>query len=195
MTSMLGIDFAPLKIPMERRLQTLYVIWYVSVFLIWPITMSILAIVLLFTSYFWLTLGYMLWYVYDLKVQKVPTRGGRRSEWLRNHKVHHYFRDYFPINLVKTAELDPNKNYIIGTHPHGIIGCTIFCNFASEATGFSKTFPGIKPHTLTLRANFLWPVLRAYTLWMGKYNFCYKCSRLSFKNLNFDEWLIYQNAL
>lgn len=129
--------------------------------------MCLLAIILLFTSYYWLTIGYLLWYAYDLRVEKIHSRGGRRSEWVRHHRIHHLFRDYFPIHLIKTAELDPNKNYIMGTHPHGIIGCSIFCNFASEATGFSTVFPGIKPHLLTLRANFYWPVLRAYTLWMG----------------------------
>lgn len=28
-------------------------------------------------------------------------------------------KDYFPIALVKTADLDPSKNYVFGYHPHG----------------------------------------------------------------------------
>ncbi len=86
-------------------------------------------------------------------------------------------RDYFPVTLIKTADLDPGKNYLFGTHPHGIISFSWFINFASEATGFSKMFPGIKPHLMTLSANFFTPLLRAYSLWMGE------C-----ENVNFAFW-------
>ncbi len=81
------------------------------------------------------------------------------------------FRDYFPIRLIKTVDLDPKKNYIFGIHPHGIMSCGIFGNFASEATGFSEKFPGIRPHLMTLTMNFFTPLMRAYALWMGKFRF------------------------
>lgn len=44
--------------------------------------------------------------------------------------------------LVKTAELDPEKTYVIGFHPHGIISMSAFITFATEALNISKTFPG-----------------------------------------------------
>ena len=28
---------------------------------------------------------------------------------------------YYPVELVKTAELDPKKNHLISCHPHGIL--------------------------------------------------------------------------
>lgn len=34
--------------------------------------------------------------------------------------------DYFPIDLVKTAELPPNRNYLIAACPHGIIWFVLF---------------------------------------------------------------------
>ena len=163
-----GVDFAPLWVPLERRLQVVSVLFYVNCFLIFPIVFTIGTILLLLTSYYWVVLGYLIWFVYDVYIEKTASKGGRRSEWLRNAKHMHYFRDYFPLHLVKTANLSQHKNYIFATHPHGILCCSLFGNFASEATGFSKLFPGIRPHLLTLAQNFRWPLLRGYILWMGK---------------------------
>ena len=50
--------------------------------------------------------------------------------------------EYFPARLVKTADLDPKRNYILAMHPHGIISFSAFLNFATTATGFSRMFPG-----------------------------------------------------
>lgn len=78
-----------------------------------------------------------------------------------------YFTDYFPLSLEKTADISPDKNYLVGLHPHGVISCSLYGNFASECTGFSEKYPGITPTVLTLSVNFKWPILRGYVLWMG----------------------------
>ncbi|XP_062262558.1 diacylglycerol O-acyltransferase 2-like [Platichthys flesus] len=88
---------------------------------------------------------------------------GRRSSWVRSWTVWTYFRDYFPIRLIKTHNLLPS-NYIFGYHPHGILCFGAFCNFGTEATGFSKKFPGIKPSLATLAEKFRMPVLRDYLM-------------------------------
>jgi len=69
-------------------------------------------------------------------------------------------RDYFPVKLVKTTELDPKRNYICGYHPHGILPYGAFVNFNTEATEFSTLFPNIKPSLLTLNVQFRFPVYR-----------------------------------
>ena len=46
------------------------------------------------------------------------------------------------MHLVKTAELDPNQNYVMGFHPHGIISMSAFVTFATEALDVSKKYPG-----------------------------------------------------
>ena len=62
----------------------------------------------------------------------------------------------FPFNLpntlklVKTAELPPDRNYVVGCHPHGIMCMGTFCNFVTEANNFSKQFPGIQTSPVTL---------------------------------------------
>ncbi|XP_065412622.1 diacylglycerol O-acyltransferase 2-like isoform X3 [Chrysemys picta bellii] len=90
--------------------------------------------------------------------------GGRRSAWVRNWPVWKHFRDYFPIQLVKTHSLLPGHNYIIGAHPHGILCVGAFCNFITESTGFSEKFPGIRPFLATLAGNFRLPVFREYLM-------------------------------
>ena len=79
---------------------------------------------------------------------KTPERGGRDllRNFMRHLSIFKYIADYYPITLVKTSDLDPQKNYIFGYHPHGI-----FCEGASiglgtDACGFSEKFPGVIPH-------------------------------------------------
>ena len=50
--------------------------------------------------------------------------------------------EYYPMSLVKTAELDPSKSYVFGFHPHGIISMSAFVAFATEGLNVSKVFPG-----------------------------------------------------
>ena len=87
---------------------------------------------------------YLTWvYLIDLKTF---SRGGRRAEFIRNNPLFDYMRDYFPISLVKTTELDPTRNYIFCYHPHGAIPDGLAIGFGSEALQFSKKFPGVVPY-------------------------------------------------
>ena len=163
-----GIQVAPLNIPLERRLQTLSTVFHLSWTIIGPFVFSFGFILLLFTSYWWITVGYALWVFFDIYVARTAKRGGRGSEWVRRGRQMEYLRDYFPISLVKTAELDPKHNYVMGYHPHGIVPLGALCNFASEATGFQKLYPGIKANMMTLNVNLAWPLVREYGMLLGK---------------------------
>lgn len=170
MPKFLGVDWVDMtSIPLQRRLQMTAVVLHLLTFSVIPILLTLLFLYLLFTSYWWVTVGYAAWMYWDIYIQKSSARGGKQSQWIRTSTYFHYFRDYFPIHLIKTADLDPNANYVMGYHPHGIIGCGAFGNFGSDATGFSEKFPGITPHVVTLEANFRWPIIRAYALWCGMY--------------------------
>jgi hypothetical protein len=83
-----------------------------------------------------------------------------------------WYADFFPIKIVshpdplillllqvKTAELDPSKNYLLGYHPHGIL-CTGASAFGTEGSGYSRIFPGHEPHLLTLEVQFWFPLHR-----------------------------------
>nr|XP_019802106.1 diacylglycerol O-acyltransferase 2 isoform X4 [Tursiops truncatus] len=125
------------------------------------VTCSVILMYTFCTDCWLIAVLYFTWLVFDWNT---PKKGGRRSQWVRNWAVWRYFRDYFPIQLVKTHNLLTTRNYIFGYHPHGIMGLGAFCNFSTEATEVSKKFPGIRPYLATLAGNFRMPVLREYLM-------------------------------
>ena len=148
------VEFAPLNIPFYRRLQTLAVVIFYYSFYFGALFGSAAILFLLFSSYYPLALLYLAWaYIYDAQT---PNHGGRRSRFMRNLKIWKYFRDYFPLKLIRTVELDPSKNYIFGYHPHGILCAGAFACFGTEATDWADIFPGITPHLLPLMGNKIW---------------------------------------
>lgn len=116
----------------------------------------------LFRTLFLLYVGWFLGF--DKKAGKT---GVRYVESLRQRKFWKHLAGYFPISLTRTAKLDPEKNYIFGYHPHGIISVGALCNFGTYATGFDELFPGIDLRLLTLSVNFKFPLYREYFLAMG----------------------------
>ncbi|XP_024120447.1 2-acylglycerol O-acyltransferase 2, partial [Oryzias melastigma] len=123
------------------------------------------AFILLLVSDWWtVSLLYAGWLWLDWDT---PSSGGRRSQWVRSWTVWEHFRDYFPLKLIKTVDLDPAKNYIFGFHPHGVLVAGGFGNFCTEATGFSRLFPGLRPHLLMLPFWFRVPFFRDYIMCGG----------------------------
>ena len=164
----LGVEFAPWNIPLERRLQTLAIIIYLTLQVVVPFLSWIIFLLILFSRYYWLSLGYASWMYYDNYILKTPSKGGRRSQRVRKWKLWKLAANFFPISLVKTTELDRNKNYIFGYHPHGIVSFGAATNFGTEATDFSDIFKGITPYPLTLKLLFNLPLVRNIPLWLGK---------------------------
>ena len=81
-----------------------------------------------------------------------------RIEWCRKSPLWKYYANYFPVKLVKTAELDPNKgNYLLGSHPHGIISVGAVASIGTDGAGWSKIFPNLIPYLLTLRLFHILP--------------------------------------
>uniref|UniRef100_A0A8V0Z3P2 Acyltransferase n=1 Tax=Gallus gallus TaxID=9031 RepID=A0A8V0Z3P2_CHICK len=125
-----------------------------------PVTL-VLLIYLVFTRFWPISALYLAWVIFDWDT---PEKGGRRLPCLRRWSVWRHFRDYFPVKLVKTHDLSPGHNYIIGSHPHGILCVGAFCNFITGSTGFSELFPGIRPFLTTLAGNFRLPLFREYLM-------------------------------
>lgn len=78
-----------------------------------------------------------------------------------------YYRDFFPIEMIKTVDLDPKKVYLIGNHPHGVLCTGAFATFATDTLGFRKKFEGITPHILTLQGQYWFPVYRELMMASG----------------------------
>ncbi|XP_069739175.1 2-acylglycerol O-acyltransferase 2-A-like isoform X1 [Phaenicophaeus curvirostris] len=155
------LRLAPLRLPLRRRLQTLAVLQWVFSFLALGQLCTLMFVLALRGSLWVPALLYGLWLLAD---RDTPRRGGRSSAWVRGWTLWHHFRDYFPISLIRTAELDPRRNYLLGFHPHGVLAAGAFANFCTEATGFGGLFPGLHPHLLTLPCWFRLPLFRDYML-------------------------------
>ncbi|XP_040829753.1 2-acylglycerol O-acyltransferase 3-like [Ochotona curzoniae] len=153
----------PMKTLRKQWLEALVSAYYVlAVLFLGP--WSILLIYLLFTRLWSLTVLYLMWLYLD---RDTPSRGGRRWEWLRTWRIWKHQRDYFPIKLVKTAELSPNQNYVLGAHPHGITCTGLFCNFLTESNNFSQRFPGIQPWIAMMNGFFYIPGFREFIILLG----------------------------
>ncbi|XP_052669907.1 diacylglycerol O-acyltransferase 2-like [Harpia harpyja] len=142
-------------------LQLLSVLQWVLSFLLLGTVSLLLLIYLVFTSFWPISALYLAWIIFDWDT---PEKGGRRLPCLRQWPVWRHFRDYFPVKLVKTHDLSPSHNYIIGSHPHGILCVGAFCNFVTGSTGFGEMFPGIRPSLTTLAGNFRLPIFREYLM-------------------------------
>lgn len=157
-----SLHFAPLSIPLERRLQTLVVLLH---------TLSIAGLLALFFVCCAIPILWPLLFPYLVYVlfSHAGTSGNlsHRSNFFRNLPIWSLFASYFPCRLHRSTPLYATRKYIFGYHPHGIISHGAFAAFATEALGFSKLFPGITNTLLTLDSNFRIPFYRDYCLSMG----------------------------
>ncbi|KAF2903974.1 hypothetical protein ILUMI_02209 [Ignelater luminosus] len=128
----------------------------------------LISMYLLIFSTYWLgTLLYLIW-VWTIDSDTCD-RGGRRLEWFRNLAWWRYMRDYFPVQLKKQpgVELDPKKNYLFCSFPHGMLSTGVFLSFGTNACGFQELFPSHKPYLLTLRQHFNKPYFREIIYSLG----------------------------
>jgi len=108
--------------------------------------------------------AYLIWIHF---LDRSPEHGGRINHWFRSARFFRYFAEYYPSSFLKECDLPADRPYVFGYHPHGIIGMGAIATFATDATGFSKAFPGITPHLLTLASNFVMPIYRDIILALG----------------------------
>ncbi|KAI8897136.1 diacylglycerol acyltransferase [Globomyces pollinis-pini] len=153
------IEFAPLNVPLERRIQTTAV----TLFMCIPLLTFLFFYIATFESLFPLVSAYCIYLYLDTS----PDEGGKGISWFKNLYFFKALRDFFPVQLKKTVELDPQRNYIFGYHPHGVIVIGGIINFCSEANAVSQLLPGIYIRLLTLRTNFYIPILRDIILALG----------------------------
>ncbi|BGP52604.1 hypothetical protein JCM8202_004869 [Rhodotorula sphaerocarpa] len=155
------IKFVPFVVPRDRRLQTLAVFAWTTML---PMMLGFFFILCSIPPLWPLIITYLVWvFCFD----KAPLHGGRPQQWLRKSRVWVWFAGYYPVSLIKTANLPPNRSYVFGYHPHGVIGMGAIANFGTDATGFSRLFPGLRPHLLTLANNFHLPLYRELLLALG----------------------------
>ncbi|ERE76308.1 2-acylglycerol O-acyltransferase 3-like protein [Cricetulus griseus] len=150
-----------MKTQQKQLLEVIGAYQYVLTFLFMGLFCTLLVFLLLFTRLWSFSFLYLVWLYLDWNT---PIQGGRHSRWMRKWTVWKHQRDYFPIKLLKTAELPADRNYVLGAHPHGIMATGIFCNFSTDCNAFFQLFPGLKPWVATLAGVFYLPIYREYLM-------------------------------
>lgn len=117
-----------------------------------------------------------------------------RCEWVRNWRIWKYVIDYFPVDLVKTVDLSPDRHYVIGTCPHGILWYVkrpnissirwimisldfsftfltdsfgVLANTITNHSKWRSLFPNIRAKMLVLVIDMLFPIFRELLLSWG----------------------------
>ncbi|CAD6193827.1 unnamed protein product [Caenorhabditis auriculariae] len=164
-TEVFSILFAPLRVSWKRRVEMLAVMHFIFLWIVLPMmSLWIPFYILFWTPWWWAMISYFAWIWYDWHT---PRRGSRPWAWYKECAIWKHFAEYFPLKLVKTAELPPDRNYIIGSHPHGVLSVGAFASFLTTATGFKEKFPGINSTIMTLNGQFYFPFRREFGLLLG----------------------------
>jgi len=185
--------WAPLDIPLKRRVQT------AAVFLTFSMmggSFALLVIALFFPP-MWLVLAlYFAWMVYDWKT---PSSGGRSSALVSRWRAFtapffKHFAEYFPSSIEGTTPLDPDGVYCFAISPHGFVGCSVWANILSEGSNAAQAartkadddheqdhllqhpLRDIDFRAVTLKSNFFLPFWRDFISLQGLCD----CSKESF---------------
>eukprot|EP01100_Stratorugosa_tubuloviscum_P012638 TRINITY_DN6049_c1_g1_i1.p1 TRINITY_DN6049_c1_g1~~TRINITY_DN6049_c1_g1_i1.p1 ORF type:complete len:346 (+),score=149.23 TRINITY_DN6049_c1_g1_i1:53-1039(+) len=153
------VHFAPIRIPIERRLQTATVL----LFFLTPI---ICLIAIIIAPLFW---PFALFYLCYMLFDKAPFKGGRPLAIIRRFPLFKLFCAFFPAKLIvsKTEAFDSKKKYVFGIHPHGIIGLSVWTSFLCDIQEPKKKLNNIDYRVLTLQPNFYFPLWREIVLGCG----------------------------
>ncbi|KAI8070047.1 diacylglycerol acyltransferase-domain-containing protein [Gongronella butleri] len=151
---------APLSIPFVRRVQMVSLVVWITMTLV---TASLFLALCTQVQLWPLLVAYLTFAWMD----PAPETGGRRSDWVRHLSLWKYMADYFPIRIIREQALDPEQNYLFGYHPHGVLSFGAMSIFSTEGSGWSRLFPGILPHLMTVSSNFKMPIYREVLLSLG----------------------------
>ncbi|XP_003395134.2 2-acylglycerol O-acyltransferase 1-like [Bombus terrestris] len=160
----LGVKFAPLNVPLNRRLETLSVALWILICVFGYFAAYIFTAYFLFftqTMRYFIFL-YFVWMFYDWNKFDVGKIRRKLQQWIRSCAWNRYFCNYFPIKLVKTTDLDPNKSYLFCSFPHGVLSSGVYGAFATDIIGCSELFPGLEFRVVILEQLFKSPLFREY---------------------------------
>ena len=89
------------------------------------------------------------------------------SAWFRSSLFWQKYAEFFKASIVKTHDLSPEKTYLFGCHPHGIVALSGPCMWGSEATQFSAKFPHIRRAIGVVNFGLICPVAREFAVGTG----------------------------
>ncbi|EDW59979.1 2-acylglycerol O-acyltransferase 2-A [Drosophila virilis] len=163
------IEWAPVKVPPKRRLETLVTGLFTLFFFTLPLTSFLIMALLLYFGGFVVRTLLVIYTAYIYIEHKRTYSAMDGNGWMLNRTncLYRIYRNYFPVQLVKTAELPPNRNYILASFPHGILGTGICINMGLDISLWLQHFPQVRPKVATLDQHFVIPFLRDLLRWWG----------------------------
>jgi len=164
------------KVPLGRRRQMAVMLHY-NFFTGPQLTVLLLFLIWRFVPYMtYIFLLYAGWVTYDNVTRPMPDPRRVSQSWRRS-VVYKLFRDYFPIRMVRSGNMDetrkdnlmpfdPQCHYLFCYHPHGVQSSGALA-FATAALGFDEMFPGLAVSIQTLGVNFKIPIIREEIIALG----------------------------
>ncbi|XP_039428745.1 2-acylglycerol O-acyltransferase 2-A-like isoform X2 [Culex pipiens pallens] len=163
------IEWAPLNVPLRRRLETLSACGWMCLFLFGELWMLLYYFYLLIFGGLYARTFCLIYGIFIYIDRKAGVNGGRGQglKWFRNLYCWKLLQSYFPAKLHKTVDLPADRNYIFAAFPHGVLSTSTFLNYATDTTGFYRLFPGIRSKPCTLNFHFVIPFFREILLNWG----------------------------
>ncbi|XP_055609792.1 2-acylglycerol O-acyltransferase 2-A-like isoform X2 [Uranotaenia lowii] len=156
------IEWAPLNVPLRRRLETLSAFLWMCLFLFGELWMLLYYVYLLIFGGIYAKTFCILYGAFIYYDREAGQNGGRGQgvKWMRNLYIWKLFHSYFPAKLHKTVDLPANRNYIFAAFPHGVLSTGCFLSFATDTNGFHFQYPGIRSKVVTLDMHLITPFFR-----------------------------------
>lgn len=111
---------------------------------------------------------YFLWLATALSPFFDPSLGRHTRTWSTFQRLpvwNWMERDYFPITVTRTQELDPSRRYIFAYHPHGLWTWGLWTALVSEQ--FRTLFPSISWRILVATPLLMLPGAGHFIHWIG----------------------------
>lgn len=161
-SAMRKIEWAPLNVPLRRRLETLSAFGWMSLFLFGELWLLLYYFYLLIFGGLLARTFCVLYgvFIYYDRHAGVDGRRGQGVKWFRNLFCWKLFQSYFPAKLHKTVDLPADRNYIFAAFPHGVLSTGCFLSFGTDTTGFHRQYPAIRSRVVTLDSHLLVPFFR-----------------------------------
>ncbi|CAD7077174.1 unnamed protein product [Hermetia illucens] len=167
--SLFNIEWAPLNVPLHRRLETLTAAIWIFWLLFGEFICVFIFCALVVKGNIYIRALLVIYCIHIYRDRKAGDTGGKGQgyRWMRESKFWVYFKNYFPVDLVKTVDLSPDRNYLFASFPHGILSTGAFANFATSASNWKELFPGIRSKLVTLNFHFQIPFFRIFPFSWG----------------------------
>jgi len=138
----------------------------------WQFPLYLLSYYAYAQGYGWIILLLLTWYCtvvaleteYWRPYKKRDTIEGKSDGFVQSSFVQEACH-WFPIQIIKTADLPPNKQYIVSLHPHGLMPWGLLP--VGRSAEWNSLFPNLEFRCVAASVLFKIPIAREASIWAG----------------------------